>query len=123
MIKWINEKEKGGNASFYDTNLTLNSVAAAPFEAYEYVRFGIDEEGNVIVAAVSPEDLDKGLIDLKSCYKVVNHRGYARVSSTALLRSIASELNLAFGPKPMQFPTIWNEKDNHLIVRTGGIKQ
>ena len=122
MIRWINEKEKEGSASFYETNLTLNSVAAAPFETVEYVRFGIDEAGNVVVAAVPFEDIERELVDVKSCYKMVSHKGYARVSSTALLRSIASEINMKFGDKPLQFPTIWNEKDNHLIIRTGGLK-
>lgn len=120
MIKWINEKNKEGAASLYETNVTLNAVAALPFETVEYVRFGVNEFGDLLIAPVSNEEYGRGVIDKSTCYKAVSHKSYARISSTGLMRSIAEECKLQLSSKPLQFPCVWNEKENYLEIKIGG---
>jgi len=43
-ITWLNAKEREGVASFYSTNITLNTVASVPFEYAYRVQVGIDDQ-------------------------------------------------------------------------------
>ena len=66
-IEWIMPKDTLGTVTFYDTNITLNKVAASYFvDAYKVI-IGIDKEKNrVVIKNLNKEEATRGDINKKS---------------------------------------------------------
>ena len=107
-ITWFSTKEKTGSASFYSTNITLNTIATVPFEYAYRVQVGMDKE------RVLRGDLDEYAIQ-----QIAIKKTYSRISSTTLMKRIAESLNITLGEKPMKFDTTWDEVENILTIHTG----
>jgi hypothetical protein len=121
-IQWFSAKEKEGSASFYSTNITLNTVAAVPFEYAYRVQVGIDDDYNIVIEPLSKDRVLKGDLDEYAIQKISVKKTYARISSTALMKMIAKALNIELGDNPTRFDTSWDEKKNLLTIKTGGNK-
>ena len=68
-IKWFSTKEKIGSASFYATNITLNTIASVPFEYAYRVQVGIDDNGNIVIEPLSKERVIRGDLDEENIFK------------------------------------------------------
>lgn len=118
-ITWLNVREKEGTASFYRTNITLNTVASTSFEYAYRVQIGLDDNKNVIVKPVSKDRVLRGELDEYSLLKISVKKTYARISSTEIMTQLGMALNLDYSCEPLKFSTYWNDKDNELIIYTG----
>lgn len=121
-IKWLNVREKEGVASFYSTNITLNTVASTPFEYAYRVQVGFDDDKNVVVMPVNKDNVLRGDMDEYGLLKISVKKTYARISSTEIMKQIAEELNLLFDEQPIKYRTMWDDNENVLIIYTGGNK-
>ena len=121
-IKWLNVREKEGVASFYSTNITLNTVASTPFEYAYRVQVGFDDDKNVVVMPVNKDKVLRGDMDEYGLLKISVKKTYARISSTEIMKQIAEELNLLFDEQPIKYRTMWDDNENVLIIYTGGNK-
>ena len=118
-IKWFSTKEKLGSASFYNTNITLNTIATVPFEYAYRVQVGIDNNGNVVIQPLSKERVTRGDLDEYAILQIAIKKTYSRISSTVLMKQIAETLSLALSDKPLKFNTTWDEVENILTIHTG----
>ena len=118
-IKWFSTKEKIGSASFYATNITLNTIASVPFEYAYRVQVGIDDNGNIVIEPLSKERIIRGDLDEYDLLTIAVKKTYSRISSTALMKRIQESLNINLKENSMKFDTKWVEKDNLLIILTG----
>lgn len=118
-IKWFSTKEKIGSASFYATNITLNTIASVPFEYAYRVQVGIDDNGNIVIEPLSKERVIRGDLDEYDLLTIAVKKTYSRISSTALMKRIQESLNINLKENSMKFDTKWVEKDNLLIILTG----
>ena len=115
-ITWFSAKERNGTASFYSTNITLNKIASVPFEYAYRVQVGIDDHNNIVIQPLSKERVLRGDLDEYAIQTIALKATYSRISSTLLMKRIASALNIELSDTPLKFPTEWNEKDNILTI-------
>lgn len=117
MIKWFNVKDRNGIASLYDNAITLNTIAMYPIQDAYRVQVGFD--GNyIIVKPLNKDVVESGVLDEFCLLKLDTHKSFARISSTILMKQIASEANIALSKKPIKFETRWDSADNILIIDT-----
>ncbi len=117
-IKWFSSKEKVGSASFYNTNITLNTIASVPFEYAYRVQVGMDEENNVVIQPLPKDKVIRGDLDEYTIYQIAIKKTYSRISSTNLMRKISEVLGVEFNDKPVKFETSWDDDENILIIKT-----
>lgn len=121
MIEWINQKNRVGVVSLYQTNMTFNSIATESIvDAYK-VQIGVDENDNLIVKPISKERFDRGDIDPFGLYEVAIKKSYSRISSTFLLSVIASKLHIDLSSSsPYKMYSLWDEENGYLIIKKEG---
>ncbi|HAS56840.1 MAG TPA: hypothetical protein DEF61_04940 [Firmicutes bacterium] len=120
MIEWINQKNRVGVVSLYQTNMTFNSVATESILNAYKVQIGVDEKNDLIVKPISKERFDRGDIDPSGLYDVAIKKSYSRISSTFLLSTIANKLHIRLGSSPYKMDSIWDEENGYLIVKKEG---
>lgn len=118
-ITWFNAKEREGVASFYSTNITLNTVASVPFEYAYRVQVGIDDQDNVVIQPLSKDRVERGDLDEYAIQKIAIKKSYSRISSTDIMKRIAQTLNMTLDETPRRFKTKWDDKENILHIYTG----
>ena len=118
-IKWFSTKEKTGSASFYSTNITLNTIATVPFEYAYRVQVGMDEHNNIVIQPLSKERVLRGDLDEYAIMQISIKKTYSRISSTPLMKKIAEVLDITLSDKPVKYNTTWNDVDNILTIHTG----
>lgn len=120
MIKWFNVKERNGVASLYSSNITLNTTAMYPLDTAFKVQVGVRDDGNIIIQPVTKNVVESGILDESCLLKLESHKSFARISSSLLMKQIAEELGLSLSKTPVRFETIWDSKENILIVNVKG---
>ena len=121
-IQWFSTEEKVGTASFYSTNITLNTIASVPFEYAYRVQVGMDEDGNVVIRPLTKEKVQSGDLDEYTIQQISIKKTYSRISSTTLMKKISEALNIELSDKPNKFETTWDEVKNILTIHTGSKK-
>lgn len=124
-IKWFSAKEKVGTASFYATNITLNTIASVPFQYAYRVQVGIDDDSNIVIEPLSKERVIRGDLDEYAIQKISIRSTYSRISSTSLMTRISEALDIELGDTPLKYETRWDEKENILtiLINKGGVNK
>ena len=117
MISWWTAKEKNGQATLYNSNITLNKVASVPFEFANRVQVGLDENNNIVIEPLSKERVERGDLDEYNLLEIKIKPSYSRICSTDLMNFLGEKLKLALSTEPLRFETIWDEENNHLIIQ------
>ena len=123
MIKWFNVKAKNGVASLYSNNITLNTTAMYPFEVFDTVQVGLDEDGNIVIQPLSKSVVEKGDLDESCLLKLEKHKSFARISSVSLMKQIGEVIGVTLSKVATQYETSWDSEKNILtILVKGGTK-
>lgn len=120
-IEWFSSDAKNGAASFYSTNITLNTIASVPLESAYRIQVGLDENKNVVIQPVSKERMRDGDINGYAIYQISIKKTYARISSVDLMRKVAKALGIVLDEKPIKYGTTWDVKENILTIHTSSI--
>ena len=118
-ITWFSAKERLGQASFYDSNITLNIIASVSFDVAYRVQVGIDDDKNIIIEPISKDRVVRGDLDEYSLLTIQMKKSYSRINSTSLMKNIASSLGIELSKTPIKFDTKWDDDNNQLIILTG----
>ena len=78
-ITWFSLKEKTGTASFYATNITLNTIASVPFEYAYRVQVGMDEKGNIVIQPLSKDRVIRGDLDEYAIQTIAVKKTYSHM--------------------------------------------
>lgn len=116
MVKWFNVKAKNGVASLYSNSITLNTTAMYPFEDAYRVQVGMDDNGNIIIQPLTKAVVESGDLDESCLIKLENHKSFARISSTSLMKQIGEAIGLTLSKVPVQFETTWDSVENVLTI-------
>lgn len=119
-ITWLSVKSKEGTASLYSTNITLNTIASTPFEYAYRVQIGLDDNKNILIQPVNKEKVLRGDLDEYALLKIAVKKTYARISCTEIMKQLGEALHLDYSTEPIKFLTTWDDKENVLIIKTGG---
>ncbi len=117
-IQWFSSDDKIGAASFYSTNITLNTIASVPFEYAYLIQVGIDDKKNVVIQPVSKEKVQSGELDEYAIYQISIKKTYARISSVSLMKKISKALNIVLDEKAIKYDTTWDGISNILTIHT-----
>ncbi|MBQ7995730.1 MAG: hypothetical protein IJ247_05940 [Bacilli bacterium] len=120
MIKWFNVKAKNGVASLYSNNITLNTTAMYPFEIFDTVQVGLDEEGNIVIQPLSKAVVEKGELDESCLLKLEKHKSFARISSVSLMKQISEIIGVSLSKNAIQYGTSWDSEQNILTILVKG---
>lgn len=116
MVKWFNVKAKNGVASLYSNSITLNTTAMYPFEDAYRVQVGMDDNGNIIIQPLTKAVVESGDLDESCLIKLENHKSFARISSTSLMKQIGEAIGATLSKVPVQFETTWDSVENVLTI-------
>lgn len=116
MITWFNVKAKSGVASLYNNSITLNTTAMYPFEDAYRVQVGMDENKNIVIQPLTKAVVESGNLDESCLLKLEQHKSFARISSTSLMKQIGEVLKITLSKVPVQFETSWDPQKNVLTI-------
>ena len=120
MIKWFNVKAKNGVASLYSNNITLNTTAMYPFEVFDTVQVGLDDDGNIVIQPLSKSVVEKGDLDESCLLKLEKHKSFARISSVSLMKQISEVIGVTLSKVATQYETAWDSEKNILTILVKG---
>ena len=116
MIKWFNVKDRSGVASLYSNNITLNTTAMYPLDFAYKVQVGMDEDKNIVIQPLTKAVVESGDLDESCLLKLEQHKSFARISSTSLMKQIGEVLKITLSKVPVQFETSWDPQKNVLTI-------
>ena len=118
-IEWFSSNDKIGTASFYSSNITLNTIASVPFGNTSNIQVGLDDKSNVVIKPVSEEKVQSGELNASAIYQISIKKTYARISSVSLMKKISKALDIVLDDKPVKYDATWDVTKNILVIHTG----
>ena len=116
-ITWFS-KTLRGSISIYETNITINTVAAANFKNAYSTLVGYDQENKtLVIKAISKEEIDLGLYNETELHPIAIKPSYGRISGKNIIKNICEFVPLDFKAKQFyKFYTNWNKEQKMLVV-------
>lgn len=108
-IQWFS-KNLQGVATLYDTNITLNTVAASYFENAYATLIGYNKtENSLIIKAIYKQDVDEGSYNEQDLHQISIKPSYGRINGKSIIRNICRVYPLDFSKKNMyKFMCDWD---------------
>ena len=116
-IQWLSNSFKGV-VTLYETNITLNTVAASNFENAYATMIGYSKKDNsLIIKYLNKEEATSGVYNKNDLHTISIKPSYGRINGKNIIRSIATFYPLDFSKKNMyKFNSIWDVASKSLIV-------
>jgi hypothetical protein len=117
-IEWIMPKDTLGTVTFYDSNITLNKVAASYFVDAFKVIVGIDrEKKRVVIKNLSKEEATRGDVNKNHLLDVAIKKSYGRISSKKVVSDISTVTNFSFTKDTnYKYRAKWNATEKLLVI-------
>ena len=116
-IQWLSNSFKGV-VTLYETNITLNTVAASNFENAYATMIGYSKKDNALVIKyLNKEEATSGVYNKNDLHTISIKPSYGRINGKNIIRSIANFYPLDFSEKNMyKFNSTWDVASKSLIV-------
>jgi len=115
---WASKRTLDDLATLCGSNITLNKSASAYFENAYVVLLGWDPSTlEVAIKPLTKEDAISGLIPEDQMHNITVKSSYSRICNKAFMQEISEVAKLPFeNDQCYKFKTVWNEKENVLII-------
>lgn len=117
-IEWIMPKDTLGTVTFYDSNITLNKLAASYFvDAYKVI-VGIDRtKKRVVIKNLNKEESMRGDVNKNHLLDVAIKKSYGRINSRKVIADISSVAAFDFEKNNnYKYKAMWSSTEKILIV-------
>lgn len=116
-ILWFSNSFKGV-VTLYETNITLNTVAASNFENAYATMIGYSKKDNsLIIKYLNKEEATSGVYNKNDLHTISIKPSYGRINGKNIIRGIATFFPLDFSRKNMyKFYSTWDVASKSLIV-------
>lgn len=116
-IQWLTNSFKG-IVTLYETNITLNTVAASNFENAYATMIGYSKKDNcLVIKHLNKEEATCGVYNKNDLHAISIKPSYGRINGKNIIRSIANFYPLDFSNKNMyKFNCTWDAASKSLIV-------
>ena len=116
-IQWLSNTMQN-TVSIYETNITLNKVAASNFIHSYATLIGFDRENNtLIIKSLYKEDATSGLYKESDLHPISVKATYGRINGKNIIRNISSLFPLDFSVKTSyKYKSEWDEISHSLII-------
>ena len=105
-------------ATIYETNITLNTVAANHFKSAYSTIIGYEEKRKLlIIKAIRKDDIAMGLFTEEETHPISIKPSYGRINGKNIIRSLVEKFPLDFSTRPnYKFPCEWDQEEKLLRI-------
>ena len=116
-IQWLTNSFKGV-VTLYETNITLNTVAASNFENAYATMIGYSKKDNsLVIKYLNKEEATSGIYGKNDMHPISIKPSYGRINGKNIIRGISNFYPLDFTKKSMyKFYGTWDVASKSLIV-------
>ncbi|MFA6627816.1 MAG: hypothetical protein WCQ80_02560 [Bacilli bacterium] len=116
-IQWFS-RNNHGVATIYETNITLNTVAANHFKNAYTTLIGFDDHQKaLVIKAVNKDEQAMGLYSEEETHSISIKPSYGRINGKNIIRNLVRIFPLDFTSKPFhKFPCEWNQTEKMLKI-------
>jgi len=116
-IQWFS-KDLQAVATIYETNITLNTVAANHFKNAYAVLVGYDKDDDTVaIKSISKEEANMGLYNKEDLIDISIKPSYGRINGKGIINNITDFFPMSFSDKPhYKFKCKWLEEQKMLKV-------
>ena len=120
-IQWF-FKKLNGVVSIYETNITLNTVAASHFDNAFKVIIGYDQKNNcLIIKHLNKEEAVSGVYDSYQLHDISIKTSYGRINGKEIVKTISHFYPMDFTQKSLyKFEGEWDDATKSLIIELKG---
>ncbi len=121
-VTWIKKAEEKGSATLSNSYVVINQMFAEKFSNSYSALLGVDEDNNIFFKPLRLDECESPKYRDSVLLKVNVFNSFVRLGNTANMKIISDLLKVDLGKSGQKYETTWNEKENALVVRTGGNK-
>jgi len=116
-VQWFSKSPKGV-ATIYNSNITLNTVAANHFKtAYKVIVGFSQEEKALIIKAITKEELDLGLYKDLETRDISIKPSYGRVTGKDMINRLIEFYPINFAAATLnKFECEWSQEEKALFI-------
>ena len=116
-IQWFS-KNVQGVVAIYETNITLNTVAANHFKNAYSTLIGIDKANKVLlIRAISKDEATMGKYSASDLHPISIKPSYGRINGKNIINNICKYFPLDFSIKNLyKFPCDWDMSQKYLKI-------
>lgn len=116
-IQWLSNGIKG-SVSIYETNITLNTVAASFFENAFAVLVGVNKKDEtLIIKSLNKEEATSGVYNKTELHQISIKQSYGRINGKNIIRGICSVFPLNFEVQKLyKYNCFWDVASKSLII-------
>lgn len=116
-IQWFS-KNLQGIASIYETNITLNTVAASYFENSYSTRIGFDKSSNtLIIKSITKSEAEESGYKESDLHPISIKPSYGRINGKNIINNLCRLFPLDFNIKPIhKFYCEWDASKKYLKI-------
>lgn len=116
-IQWFS-KNLQGVVTIYETNITLNTVAASYFENSYSTRIGFDNSSNtLIIKSISKSEAEESGFKDSELHPISIKPSYGRINGKKIISNLCRVFPLNFQEKNMyKFYCEWDQRKKYLKV-------
>lgn len=114
MFEWTKGNANSPIITVYDSNITLNNVAAQYFQDVAWCLIGINKASKqVAIKPVTANDIDLKLVEMVNLHKVFNGKGYSRISNKSIISDLGQLANKRFSGH--KFEATYDAREKMLV--------
>lgn len=120
-IQWFSKNIKGV-VSIYETNITLNTVAASHFvDAYKIIVGYDTNNDNLIIKHLNKEEVQSSVYANCELHNISIKPSYGRINGKEIIKNISKFHPLDFSKQSLyKFECDWNASTKSLIINLKG---
>ena len=119
-VTWIQKAEEKGTATLSNSYVVINKLFADKFSSSYSALLGVDENKNLIFKPLRLDEVELPKYKNGILLKINVFSSFVRIGNTANMKIIGELLNLSFDKTGKKYDTYWSEKENALVIQTGG---
>lgn len=121
-VQWFS-KRCNEQVSIYETNITLNTSAAAHFENSYKVIIGFDIKNFcLILKSLNKEDAVSGAFNHYELHDISIKPSYGRINGKEIIKNISKFCPLDFSQRSYyKYLSSWDESSKSLIIQMKGV--
>lgn len=116
---WAKNEVANTSVTLYETNITLNKAACAPFEDIRFVLLGYDASTRQLaIKPVPKEDIELNLYPAANLHKISLGKSYGRISNKSFMKELAERFNLDYHQdKGIKLDAKYDDDNQIMIVQ------
>lgn len=115
MFEWFDGNQYLLNATIYENNITLNSIALDYLKNEDYCILGLNsKEKKLAIKATNLDEVQLKLVKMEQLNKISKGKSYIRISNKNFIESVSSLFGKKFSGE--KFKAYFDEAERILVI-------